>query len=149
MSNNNETIIKELTIEHFNDVLEIMNEQFGKEGWTSEQIKDAFNNSSVKVLGAFTKDELANVAFILITIDDINLLEIATREKFKRQGLAIAMLKYIFDMVTTGQSFSLEVKSKNQSAINLYTKFGFKTLHVRKKYYKDGDDALCMFLYKN
>lgn len=148
MASNREQIC-ELTLECFNEVCLIMDEQFGIDGWTKEQIKDAFNNKAVKVLGTFIGTELACIAFILISLDDINLLEIATKEKYKRQGLAKAMLNHIFNMTKQGQSFSLEVKSQNQNAINLYTNFGFKTLHVRKKYYQDGDDAFCMFMYKN
>lgn len=139
--------LKKLTI---NDITEIYNlsvEQFGKEAWSILQIKDAFNNKSVSYYGIFDERELVCFACILCTMDDINLLDIATKESYKRQGFAKKMLTYLISLKKDGQSFSLEVKSKNIPAINLYTSFGFKTLNIRKKYYKDGDDALCMFLW--
>ena len=38
---------------------------------------------------------------------------------------------------------TLEVATKNIPALNLYEKFGFEVIHVRKNYYKD-DDAYLM-----
>ena len=46
------------------------------------------------------------------------------------------MIKYI----------TLEVRVSNIPAINLYEKFGFSSVGVRKKYYQDNnEDALIMF----
>ena len=39
---------------------------------------------------------------------------------------------------------NLEVNSKNQPAIELYQKFGFKQIGIRKKYYNMVDDAIIM-----
>ena len=38
----------------------------------------------------------------------------------------------------------LEVSSLNESAVNLYKKFNFEQIRVRKAYYKNGSDALIM-----
>lgn len=40
----------------------------------------------------------------------------------------------------------LEVSAQNTPAISLYKSFGFETFNVRKKYYPDRTDALCMKL---
>ena len=41
---------------------------------------------------------------------------------------------------------TLEVRAGNEPAINLYKKFGMKSLGVRKGYYQDnGEDALIMW----
>ena len=42
----------------------------------------------------------------------------------------------------------LEVSSKNKIAINLYTKFGFTQVGLRKNYYKNSD-AILMCYYNN
>ena len=39
---------------------------------------------------------------------------------------------------------SLEVRVSNASAIHLYELNGFKNVGVRKRYYKDGEDAYAM-----
>lgn len=138
--------IKKLDKSYINELQKIYIEQFGAESWTYEQILSAFNNQAVSFFGVFVDEKLVSFASILTSVDDINLLDIATLEEYKNKGYAKALLKYLISLKKLEQTFSLEVKSKNKPAINLYESFGFKTLHVRKKYYKDGDDALCMFL---
>ena len=43
--------------------------------------------------------------------------------------------------------YVLEVRVSNYSAINLYESFKFKTDGIKKKYYKDGENAYFM-VYK-
>jgi ribosomal-protein-alanine N-acetyltransferase len=47
------------------------------------------------------------------------------------------------------QSMTLEVRSRNTSAINLYKKYGFTDIAVRKRYYQNPeDDAIIMWKYE-
>ena len=48
--------------------------------------------------------------------------------------------------MTKIQRAYLEVRVRNNVAINLYKKFGFETISTRKGYYKDGEDAYVMLL---
>lgn len=139
-------LTKQLTINDLDLIYELFIEQFKEESWTKEQIISSLMSNSTKFYGIFINNKLVCVASVLITIDDINLLDIATKEEYKRQGLATNLLQYLITLKSDQQTFSLEVKSKNINAINLYKNLGFTTLNIRKKYYKDGDDALCMFL---
>ena len=138
--------IVKLTTQNLNELVELYNQQFGDEAWTKEQISSAFNNNSVAYYGILEGAELVCFAGIMESLDDINLLDIATKNGFKQKGYAKAMLRFLIALKKENQTFSLEVKSKNLPAIKLYESFGFKTLNIRKKYYKDGDNALCMFL---
>lgn len=138
--------IKKLTINNIDELYDLYVQQFKNEAWTLDQIKSSFNTNSTYFYGIYQENILASFISILVTVDDINILDVATHENFKRQGLAKQLITYVINMKTSEQSVSLEVKSKNIPAIKLYESFGFKTLHVRKKYYSDGDDALCMFL---
>lgn len=138
--------IIQLKHKNLEELCNLYRQQFKDEAWNKEQIKSAFDNSAVRYYGMFDKEKLICFACILVTIDDINLLDIATSQEFKNMGLAKKMMRFLLALKGANQSFSLEVKSKNTPAINLYKSFGFKTVHIRKKYYKDGDDALCMFL---
>lgn len=121
-------------------------EQFKNETWTQQQILDSLNSKATEFYGIFDYDQLICVISFLKTIDDLNILDIATKQTHKCMGYASALLNYVVSLKTANQTVSLEVKSKNISAIKLYQKLGFKVVYVRKKYYKDGDDALCMFL---
>jgi len=139
-------IIK-LNINQANLVYEIFLEQFKNESWNQNQIIDSFNSLATNFYGLFDNNVLVCVACVLQSLDDINLLKIATKQQFKQMGYASKMMEYLIGLKNKDQTFSLEVKSKNVPAIKLYEKFGLKTLNVRKRYYQDGDDALCMFLY--
>ena len=140
--------IVKLDVKHIESVYNLAKEQFGEESWTYQQFLDSFNSGSTQFYGLFDGDLLVCFASVLITPDDVNLLDIATKESYKKKGYAKQLLKYLIALKKQEQTFSLEVKSKNIPAINLYLSFGFKTLRIRKKYYKDGDDAFCMFLEK-
>lgn len=138
--------VEKLNENHIEDIQLLLKEQFGQEAWTKEQLISSNKSKSTQFYGIYKGNTLVCFASILCSLDDICLLDIATKQEFKNKGLAKKMLKFLIGLKKEAQSFSLEVKSKNDVAINLYKSFGFKTLSVRKKYYKDGDDALCMFL---
>lgn len=138
-------IIK-LNKSHINAIHDLCIEQFKNEAWTAQQLISSLENKSTHFYGIFNGEQLVCFASIMQTPDDINLLDIATKDEYKRKGYAKEMLKFLIDIKNENQTFSLEVKETNLNAIKLYESFGFKTLHIRKKYYKDGTNALCMFL---
>lgn len=138
--------IVKLSVEHLEQILSLFEEQFKSEAWSREQIQSSLLTPSTSFYGIFVAKELVCVASILQSVDDINLLDIATKNEYKRKGYAKHMLNFLLGLKKDNQTFSLEVKSKNLPAIKLYESFGFKTLNIRKNYYKDGDNALCMFL---
>lgn len=78
---------------------------------------------------------------------ELQILAIATHPDFRGRGIGAAMLQAVLDAaIARGcQLASLEVRAGNQPAIALYEHAGFKTVHVRARYYQDDDeDALVM-----
>ncbi len=138
--------IVKLNSSNVRQIHSLFKEQFNSEAWTETQILESINSSSTEFYGIFDNNQLISVVSFLKTVDDINILDIATKQTHKRLGFATALLRFVLSLKKQNQTVSLEVKSKNNIAISFYQKFGFKTVHIRKNYYKDGDDALCMFL---
>ena len=138
--------ITKLQQAHTDIIFELFKEQFIDDLWSKKDIIESFNNKVISFYGIFDKDKLVCVCSILETLDDINLLKIATKHEYKKMGFAKNLLQFLISLKKQNQTFSLEVKSQNVPAIKLYESLGFKTLHIRKRYYKNGDDALCMFL---
>lgn len=138
--------VVKLSNQNLDEIEKLFKEQFMQEAWSREQIQSSMLSPSTSFYGIFTDNQLICVASILQSIDDINLLDIATKNGYKQKGYAKFMLQFLLSLKKDNQTFSLEVKSKNLPAIKLYESFGFKTLNIRKNYYKDGDNALCMFL---
>lgn len=95
--------------------------------------------SKIKVIYKLKEDE---IGFVLIedTIDVINIVDVFVREDYRRRGIAQELFKYIFEMFKSRKvKFMLEVREDNEAAYNLYVKLGFKSISVRKNYYRTKD----------
>jgi len=77
---------------------------------------------------------------------DLHILKIATRPRWRRQGLARHLLVLAGEHATEagGESVTLEVRASNEAAIRLYETLGYRLKGRRPHYYGDGEDALIM-----
>jgi len=75
-----------------------------------------------------------------------HLVSIAVSEMYRREGVASALLSKSMHALTHHKlkDYVLEVRVTNYGAIELYKKFGYKTQGIKKKYYKDGENAYFM-----
>ena len=69
------------------------------------------------------------------------LYSLAIGNSFQNRGLAKKLMEYSFENLKD-KDFSLEVKVSNETAINLYKKYGFEIKKVLKDYYEQGDGYL-------
>lgn len=67
-------------------------------------------------------------------------------EEYQGMGFGAMMLDFVLKLCEMSgiDLLTLEVRVSNQKAINLYLKNGFRISHIRKAYYKDGEDANVM-----
>jgi ribosomal-protein-alanine N-acetyltransferase len=78
---------------------------------------------------------------------EVHILAIATHPDHRRAGVGAALLGHA---LAQGRArgcrlATLEVRRGNAPAIALYERAGFRTVHVRARYYQDnGEDALVM-----
>lgn len=79
-------------------------------------------------------------------VDEIQILNVAVHPQYRQRGIGRALLRDIFAEAHQRdvRSLSLEVRTSNTAAINLYEEFGFHQVTVRHRYYEDGEDALVM-----
>lgn len=85
------------------------------------------------------------LGFLMFTsiFETIDIIDIVVDPAYRKKKIGILLLD---EMITNSKKESkiyLEVNVNNKSAINLYQKFGFQTIHIRKKYY-GAEDALIM-----
>jgi ribosomal-protein-alanine N-acetyltransferase len=80
------------------------------------------------------------------TIGDVQ--TIAVVPEFEGRGIGSALLTRLIDEARRrgAADVLLEVREDNPRAQQLYVRFGFEQIHVRRKYYRDGVDALIMRL---
>ncbi|GAC1371340.1 MAG: ribosomal protein S18-alanine N-acetyltransferase [Pseudarthrobacter sp.] len=73
---------------------------------------------------------------------------IAVVPEFEGRGIGSALLTRLIEEARRRRAADvlLEVREDNPRAQQLYVRFGFEQIHVRRKYYRDGVDALIMRL---
>jgi ribosomal-protein-alanine N-acetyltransferase len=74
-----------------------------------------------------------------------HITNIAVHPKMRRIGIGKLLLSKCLSTLNARKIF-LEVREYNIAAINLYKKFGFKEVGVRRNYYSNGDNAVVMAL---
>jgi ribosomal-protein-alanine N-acetyltransferase len=82
-----------------------------------------------------------------IVAPELHVLAIATHPDHRARGVARELLAHVLaSAAAAGCTLAtLEVRAGNRPAIALYERAGFKTVHVRARYYQDDDeDALVM-----
>ena len=77
---------------------------------------------------------------------ELHVLAIATLPRERGRGIGGALLAHVLAAgVAAGCTLAtLEVRRGNTAAIALYERAGFRTVHVRQRYYADDEDALVM-----
>ncbi len=137
-------MIREFLETDFESIYDLGNEITNSFSQTNDLIqikKDPYT----KILVYLLKDKI--VGFIMYTIleETIDILNIIVSKENRHQRIASCLIDYmISDMPSTIKSITLEVRKSNLPAINLYSKFGFEVINVRKKYYSNGEDAYLM-----
>jgi len=106
------------------------------------KLENIINDNNEELYGYYLDGELIAFLHIIISIDSIDIVNIVVNEKYRRRGIATALLEYLFNNNKV-DSYFLEVRESNNKAIGLYKKNGFYIVNVRKEYY-GMEDALLM-----
>lgn len=86
---------------------------------------------------------VAAVGFCLCVGGETQVMQIATRPSLRRRGLGTRMLKAMLGLVPDNIGV-LEVRASNDGALRMYEKCGFERVGVRRGYYSDSEDAVCL-----
>ena len=127
-------------IPRINELSGLLEENFSKVYSINEMLEDGISKVFV-----YEKDDQV-VGFLTATYlyETCDILSLVVDPLYRKQMIASNLLDYLIsDMDENLKVITLEVATKNIPALNLYEKFGFEVIHVRKNYYKD-DDAYLM-----
>lgn len=136
--------IKPLTADYLYHVVKIEKSSFS-DAWPESAFRNLMIQSRTSWVALVGKD----VAGYLVTqwvLDEIHILNIAVADKFRRKGLAAAMMEFLINSgkKRNSRDIYLEVRTSNEAARALYDRFGFEPLGKRKSYYADGEDAMVL-----
>ncbi len=86
---------------------------------------------------------------VWLILEEAHIGTLAVRPGYRQEGIAQRLLaKVLLEAARSGAAYALlEVRMSNQAAQNLYKKFGFEVVGLRKGYYQDTqEDAVLMTL---
>lgn len=99
--------------------------------------EDIRNSGSIYYLANFGEEIVGYIA-AKVLVDHIDILSVLVDEKHKRQGIASTLINNIVEYSKANKlEIFLEVRESNTAAKNLYTKFNFKEISIRKDYYNN------------
>jgi ribosomal-protein-alanine N-acetyltransferase len=122
------------------DVMTAMCDAFDPEygeAWTEAQCAGILGMAGSWLLVARCGDDPAGFALLRTIVDEAELLLIAVRNRYRRQGIARALLGQAIDTAAAdGTSvLHLEVRDGNPAA-ELYRGLGFVQIGMRRAYYR-------------
>lgn len=111
-------------------------------------INDFINNRFSKYFKLIYKQRIIGFFALWVIFEDAQLITFQVDPDYQGLGFANKMLSYIIGYLKdqSCENITLEVSVTNDKAINLYQKFNFEKLTIRKRYYENGDDAFLMKL---
>ncbi len=116
------------------------------DGYSLDELSRSFESD--RLLGFIAKKQNQSIGFIIYTLTDFDadIDSVFVLEDFRQGGVGKELVKAVLDMAIKKrlEKVFLEVRKSNTPAINLYKSQGFIEFSVRKKYYFDGEDAICM-----
>lgn len=132
------------------DIMEIETVSFGTHHWTKESFKSEIRSDTGNYYSLYDDDEgkvLGYAGFWLI-MDEAHVTTIAVHPEYRRKFLGELLLQHLIERSAWRKAkwLTLEVRISNAAAQNLYYKYNFASLGLRRKYYQDNDeDALIMW----
>ena len=102
---------------------------------------------SNEVLPPPSRDYILGMAGFWLMAGEAHITTIGVRNDFRQQGVGERLLISIIGMAINlnADIITLEVRLSNGQAQNLYSKYGFSNVGIRKSYYSDnGEDAIIM-----
>lgn len=137
-------MIRKLKIEDIEQVEELGNRlspNFSK----TNNLKEMENNKLIKILVYEAEESIKGFLMYTELEETVDIGDIIVKEEERNKGIASCLMDYMLsDIKESVKLLTLEVRKSNTPAIQLYKKFGFEVVYIRKKYYLDGEDAYLM-----
>lgn len=118
-------------------------ELFGPDAWDHDAVRAELDGPGRRFVVAGA-DEVSGYAVSRAIGDVVDLQRIAVSPLWQRAGVATALLDDLVAHPGDADRMMLEVSAANDSAIAFYRHRGFTQIDTRRRYYRDGSDALVM-----
>lgn len=141
--------IRKMHKKDIEQIMKIESVSFGNFFWTQEAFAAEIENQvGHYFIAENEKKEIIGYCGFWLILEEAHITTIAVRPDCRKNGIGEFLLQ---KMIETGYEknakwFTLEVRASNIAAQNLYYKYNFKSLGLRRKYYQDNEeDAMVMW----
>jgi len=115
--------------------------------WSETSLREALDNPHHRFFTARLDGEIIGYIGAYNVLGEVSVTNIAVKKEYRKRGAGSMLLeKLITSSADEGADFiTLEVRPSNESAVNLYTKYGFLKAGLRRDFYSaPKEDALLM-----
>jgi len=116
--------------------------------WSYESLQSELDNKFAKYVVLKSGNSIVGYGGMWIIIDEAHITNVAVHPEARGFGAGDMLVEALFRICRKQKipAITLEVRSSNFKAINLYEKYGFKQEGLRRNYYEDnGEDAVIMW----
>ena len=131
---------KKMDIQDSEEIKDVLLSDFD-DFWSYEVLREELLSDSSLYIVAKKQNEIIGFAGIKIIIDESDIMNIVVKKSYRNNGIGSLLLENLI-LISNKKNLNfinLEVDCKNTIAINLYKKFGFEEISLRKNYYKNND----------
>jgi len=141
-------IITPMRMEDLDEVLWVEQSSF-RDPWTRTLFEEEFKNPDLShfLIARCEEHVVGYMGFWLIQ-EEAHITNLAVHPAFRRRKIGEQLLRAAMHMACSlgAERATLEVRASNEPAKQLYEKFGFQLVAVRRHYYLDNnEDALVMW----
>lgn len=143
----NNIIIRPMTIDDVDEVYTVEEDCF-VDPWSKDSIRKELKNDLARYLVAEIDDKIVGYVGIWFVVDEGHITNVAVHSDYRGKKIGDRLVKEMVELCKENNlvAMTLEVRTSNTVAQNLYRKYGFKMGGIRKEYYSDNkEDAIIMW----
>ncbi|MCF6277740.1 MAG: ribosomal protein S18-alanine N-acetyltransferase [Anaerolineales bacterium] len=118
--------------------------------WSQQMFATELDNPLARCWVAEADGDIVGTLVLWLIADEAHIATVAVHPDYRRQGIGQKLLSFsLKEVAAEGARLSLlEVRAGNTSALDLYRRFGYEAVGLRRAYYKDNaEDAILMTLH--
>ncbi|WP_042277621.1 ribosomal protein S18-alanine N-acetyltransferase [[Clostridium] dakarense] len=143
----NNLVIEMMTSKDIDGVFEVERNCF-EHHWSKDAFAKELKNDVARYLVAKLDNKVVGYVGIWFVMDEGHITNVAVHSDYRGKKIGDELVKELVKLCKENNivSMTLEVRTSNIVAQNLYKKYGFKLAGIRKEYYSDNkEDAMIMW----
>lgn len=139
-------IVRSMNINDLDEIVNIEKDLY-KSPWNEKQFKYELEENEFSYIFVLENEGIIVGYYgFWVMFEDCDITKVSIRKEFQGMKLSNILMKDCFERVKAlgCNKINLEVRTTNERAINLYKKYGFQDVIIRKNYYGKNEDALIL-----